>query len=143
MKGIRGWLRVKKVIPAFIAVVFASAIFLTAQLASGDPPPPPPPDIDSVTPPPPPPELFPDPQPLVPGVPPPFVIEGVDIPIPPGAHIALNTSAGGGGYTVILGDSWVFFDDQGTIISSEIAPQHSATFEPTLQAINHLSSTAR
>jgi hypothetical protein len=139
MNRIAGW---KKFIPVFIAVLAAGGVFLTAQLASGDPTPPPPPDIDSVTPPTPPADAFPKPVPFLPGVPPPFVIGGVEIPIPADAHIAVNTSAGGS-YEVILGDSWVFFDEQGTIISSQVAPEHSAAFDPVLAAIEQLGSTAR
>ena len=145
MNRIRGWLRLKNVIPLFIALVVASGVFLTAQLASGDPPLPPP-DIDSVTPPPQPVDAIPEPPalPADAGVAPePLIVAGVEIPVPPGAHIALNTSHGGGGYKVILGNSRVFFDDQGTIISARISPEDAAAFEPVLGALAQLSSTAR
>ena len=73
--------------------------------------------------------------------PPPLVVEGVSIPIPPGGHYS-GPPVGAGvppSYGIYRGDSFVRFSTAG-VIQSDISQADSADFEPVLEAIERLAA---
>src|SRR5439155_24814312 len=118
MNRISGWPPVGKVISLLVVVTLAGAVFMTEQLASGDPPPPPPAGID-ITPPPQPTDVLPQPAPAPPdgGAPAPLLVGDVEVPIPAGANVSVVQGGyfGDAGATqgIHRGGSYILFNRKG------------------------------
>lgn len=146
------WLRWKKIAPLLAVTAIASTTFLTVELVSSDPSPPTPVDIDSTTPPPPPPdEINSEPPPLRLVTPTAVTVGGIEIPLPPGAHLVTVGPVEGPGTPppngpadrgIQKGDSYVLFSEKG-LVYSKILPQDEADFAPVLLLLEKVSETTR
>jgi len=124
----------------------------TPQLAPGDPPP-------SITPRPGTPDPGPSPDDFAPvqsaapmdglSSQPPLRVAGVDVPVPAGAAVSIigpglgvGADPDGPRRRIILGDSWVLFNEKG-LIDAHVLPEDNGAFEATLEALATIGNSAR